>query len=659
MKYIILMFAILFTCLCASAQSPSVAWEKRYPNYSGSALISDSSGGFVVADYTAAAISITHINAMRDTVWQYVNDTLLYVIDMRQTSDGGYILTAANEWNEVGLIKLNAQGVSEWGTGDVLGDYGYTNAIAQTSDGGFLSVYATMMDDFHTRIIRYSATGDTLWTRLYDIFAVDSICAILPFADGTFMLVGSSGGSSMSPGVFLMKCNAQGDSLWTQLRDEMARAYDAVMTPTNIYIAGSVSEWMGSRFGFMKTDTSGNLNWTREENGGLASSIKFASDSTVILCGNVWVPDAADAYYVTMYDIWGFRIWLMMSEIDANFETFRWGQDAVQTADGGCVILAEEQSWTYQQHTMLLIKLCPSGSNSGGVGLIRDYPDSGAYRIYCENGALDTLFIPHVSPGTTGWVTGNAANSWVTLTNGDGNDGDSLIFMTREPFTSGSLDTFWISRPDNRCTLDWSLGCRSGSLNIWNGSFDSIRFYGARISPSDVQFTLRVYGERNIHYYEIWGTDQDRFSQLTTLMVPNDSSQHTYTFHDLGEHYQWYFTAVTQGDCHREFRQYMLYAAGLSVPESPPATVRTFALSAFPNPFNPNTTISFTLPQTGKAKLAVYDILGREVKLLHEGMMEAGEHTVAFDGSVIASGIYFARLESGNTVKTHKILLMK
>jgi hypothetical protein len=85
----------------------------------------------------------------------------------------------------------------------------------------------------------------------------------------------------------------------------------------------------------------------------------------------------------------------------------------------------------------------------------------------------------------------------------------------------------------------------------------------------------------------------------------------------------------------------------------------SFILSAFPNPFNPTTTLSLTLPQTSKVRLAVYDITGRLVRVLSEGMLDAGEHRVAFDGVGLPSGIYFARAEGWEFVQTQKLLLLK
>jgi tetratricopeptide (TPR) repeat protein len=88
-------------------------------------------------------------------------------------------------------------------------------------------------------------------------------------------------------------------------------------------------------------------------------------------------------------------------------------------------------------------------------------------------------------------------------------------------------------------------------------------------------------------------------------------------------------------------------------------------LTAYPNPFNPTTIISYQLPVVSNVSLKVYDILGREVAALANGTLEAGYHTATFDGSRLASGVYFVRLTAqpadGSTliIKTMKILMTK
>ncbi|MCX6641505.1 MAG: T9SS type A sorting domain-containing protein [bacterium] len=79
----------------------------------------------------------------------------------------------------------------------------------------------------------------------------------------------------------------------------------------------------------------------------------------------------------------------------------------------------------------------------------------------------------------------------------------------------------------------------------------------------------------------------------------------------------------------------------------------------YPNPFNPLTSISFNLPQAGLVKLTVFDIMGREVAQLVNGMRDAGTHSVTFDATHLASGIYLYKLEAGEYSATNKMVLMK
>jgi len=86
----------------------------------------------------------------------------------------------------------------------------------------------------------------------------------------------------------------------------------------------------------------------------------------------------------------------------------------------------------------------------------------------------------------------------------------------------------------------------------------------------------------------------------------------------------------------------------------------TFALKQnYPNPFNPSTNISYTLKNSGKVRLSVYDILGREVAVLANEIQTAGQHEVKFLANGLSSGIYFYKLQSTNGVITKKMLLMK
>ncbi|KAF0140537.1 MAG: hypothetical protein FD122_2337 [Stygiobacter sp.] len=79
----------------------------------------------------------------------------------------------------------------------------------------------------------------------------------------------------------------------------------------------------------------------------------------------------------------------------------------------------------------------------------------------------------------------------------------------------------------------------------------------------------------------------------------------------------------------------------------------------FPNPFNPVTTINYTLPNVSKVKLVIYDVTGREVATLVNEFQSAGKHSVNFNASRIASGVYYYRIQAGDIIQTKKMILMK
>jgi DNA-binding beta-propeller fold protein YncE len=79
----------------------------------------------------------------------------------------------------------------------------------------------------------------------------------------------------------------------------------------------------------------------------------------------------------------------------------------------------------------------------------------------------------------------------------------------------------------------------------------------------------------------------------------------------------------------------------------------------YPNPFNPTTTIVFSLPEKGKVELKIFDNLGREVLTVLNRDLSAGKHSVMFDASKLATGIYHYRLKVNDEVFTRKMTLVK
>ena len=94
--------------------------------------------------------------------------------------------------------------------------------------------------------------------------------------------------------------------------------------------------------------------------------------------------------------------------------------------------------------------------------------------------------------------------------------------------------------------------------------------------------------------------------------------------------------------------------------EGPDLRPGAFALQQnYPNPFNPATTIVFTLPGKSRATLAVYDVLGRQVRLLLDAVQEPGRHEISFNGGDLGSGVYFYCLTANGFVQARKMILQK
>ncbi|MBU0472958.1 MAG: endo-1,4-beta-xylanase [Bacteroidetes bacterium] len=79
----------------------------------------------------------------------------------------------------------------------------------------------------------------------------------------------------------------------------------------------------------------------------------------------------------------------------------------------------------------------------------------------------------------------------------------------------------------------------------------------------------------------------------------------------------------------------------------------------YPNPFNPVTTISFSLTQNGNVNISLFDELGRKITKIIDGYYIKGNHSIKFDGSNLASGMYFYMMKAENSIRTKKIIILK
>ncbi len=140
--------------------------------------------------------------------------------------------------------------------------------------------------------------------------------------------------------------------------------------------------------------------------------------------------------------------------------------------------------------------------------------------------------------------------------------------------------------------------------------------------------------------------------------VDNDTKTFQGNFENAGVYNFRIVANYLQGDWQGETWQYEWNGTEQDVDDSGLPLAWEFQ-GAYPNPFNPTTTIGFTLKQATTVQLRVFNLLGQEVAQLANRTMRAGQHQVLFDGHGLASGLYVIRFDAGPLHETRKIVLMK
>jgi hypothetical protein len=141
-----------------------------------------------------------------------------------------------------------------------------------------------------------------------------------------------------------------------------------------------------------------------------------------------------------------------------------------------------------------------------------------------------------------------------------------------------------------------------------------------------------------------------------------DSYTFDLTAHPGGSFNVW-FDVTYEDDCGNPYRLRLDPEFDRGTGDETPAL--TYKLGQnYPNPFNPNTTISFQIPAAGHVSLNIYDASGKLVRTLTDGHWGEGLHAVNWNGmdnngTAVASGIYFYKLDAGSFVKTKKMVLLR
>ncbi len=181
--------------------------------------------------------------------------------------------------------------------------------------------------------------------------------------------------------------------------------------------------------------------------------------------------------------------------------------------------------------------------------------------------------------------------------------------------------------------------------------------HNATVPPDTVQLVWRQ-SQPAVEEYRCVLANDSLFSVLlvdslltdTVMIVPLWSDQRTY----------WWRVSARNDSGWSPFSDAQLFVVTITSGKENEVIPKELNLfQNFPNPFNPTTVIRYALPQSSRVWLDVFDVLGRTVGLLIDGVQQAGEHDVQFDASHLASGVYLYRLRVGEQVLTRKCFLLR
>jgi uncharacterized delta-60 repeat protein len=584
----------------------------------------------------------------------WVEQVTAMVVD----ANGNIIVTGSTNGFGTGIdyytIKYNPAGVQQWAaryngpqnSGDT------PHAIAVDNLGNIYvtgeSVAPTTANDILT--IKYNPNGDSLWTARFNVGA-DKGWDIAVDDEGSAYVVGEG-----AMGFVTLKYTAFGQLVWSRLIPTSTSSYHYGQVITvdlnhNVYVSGYSVLNGGPSYDYLTImyDPAGNQVWQARYNGP-TNKADYPTAIAVDSAGCVYVTGYSNSSTTTetkndfatvKYDHNGAQLWAARYNGPADKSD---NARAMAFDNQGCVYITGESNnpptSDYDYATVCY------NTTSGVEQWVIRYNSTTNGPDYATGIVVDSdrnIYVSGYSPGT------NLMADWVTIKYSYGiNHPNVTVGMTplNPPIqipASGGTFQYNINvhvletTPQN---VDVWIMMKKLPHGPWSGPFlnanrnfpggaNPTRTRNQNIAASLEAGTYLYQGRVGDYPNEIWNISDFEFTKLTAGDGPwvGDFDNYGENFDDL------VMEQVTPTQCS--------------------------LIGAYPNPFNPTTTISYQLPATGFINLSVYDISGKKVAELVNGNREAGAHEVTFDATDLASGVYLYKLETGNITMTNKMVVIK
>lgn len=615
------------------------AWVRRYSNGFGNdypkGIIVDESGNVIVIGFGVSGGIIVEYDSVGNLKKTQSFPGYPYAIALdsnqnilvtgQKTGFGGYDLATIKYDNDLNTIW------QETYTAPIIQQDEVTCATLDTSGNIYIGgyTYVTNFSDLDMLLVKYSSFGILQWSKRYNDSSnkTDYIRAITTGMHGNVYVTGVSTGTGYD--YLTIKYNSLGDTLWTARYngpDTTIGSYDepwaiVVDHQGNVYVTGeSYSPTTGFDWATVKYDSSGRMEWVKRYDGILGSTDENSYDLTLDHSGNIIVTgyspgNMTSADFLTIkYDQSGDTLWTARYNGTGNAYDYA-TKVRVDSADN--IYITGRSDGLNTQEDFATVKY----DSNGNQLWVRRYDGSGQ-DDEPKDIVIDRNSDIYITGYSIGATTGrdfltikynsNGDSLWTQRFNGslgNGNDEANSIIVDGE----GNSYVTGYSETNSKGSDFYTVSYDSGGSAMWNEVYN-----GPANSDDNAKVVLR---DKDGSIY-VAGTSTDDSTGLDFLLV-----------------------------------KYSTLATRINNDKNTPLL---FSLDQnYPNPFNPSTVIRYQLAVRSQVSLKIYDVLGREVTTLVNEERPAGRYQLRFDGSSLASGIYFYQLRAGNLVQTKKMILIK
>jgi uncharacterized delta-60 repeat protein len=524
--------------------------------------------------------------------------------------------------------------------------------------------------------VNSTAQVDTAWTRLWDSQYWDEAHAVTTDDNNNVYIAGWNYEWGVNYDFIFAKYDAAGNLQWSKVRnyaggDQASHIlYDH---QGNIYIGGFVNgsySTTGGSFCLMKYSVNGDSVWEFVDNNTYVaqiSSMKFDNQGNIILAG---YDGTSSSDYVTMkIDTQGNQIWYSTYNNNGPNEVNKIWDMCVDT-DGYTYVTGISDDIVNFYQDIHTIKYDPNGDTvwMRRFNGLSNYFDSGRKILVDPNknvfvggtiskqtpASSDIVLIKYDSTGNLMWTSyydyqpasqsfdeitdmkmDNAGNIYMTGTSSSDNSQATVRIVTIKFNTNG--DTLWTKRWGNSGAKAPQKMVIDNQTNIYITGF----FYDNDGTGYNA-LTLR-YNSLGVLKWEAIYKDETNLEELFYAIVLDGNND----LIAVGRKH-----SQTMFDC--LLVKYQNSTTGLPLIEDKNTQLH---INCYPNPFISTTIINYYLPASSEATLKIFNLLGDEVRVLEEGKLQAGNHSLQLNADGLEAGIYFLRLTNKENQVIRKIII--